>query len=91
LAELDPRADGLPREAAVVDRESAATRPKREKGVIEVAAWIETGPRKRHGRGRSLWPQVTEAGTASWPIRYRHDGKARTRGRGPVPRGRAHS
>src|SRR4051812_6704153 len=56
---------------------------RRDQGatVIQVATWIRAGGIARHGCGRSLWLQVRGA-TASWVLRYRFAGAAKSMGLG---------
>jgi len=59
-------------------------RKRRDQGatVIQIQNWIKAGGPKRHGCGRSLWLQITPTGTASWVLRYRFAGKAKSTGLG---------
>jgi integrase len=55
----------------------------REMGKL-AAVSLSKLPAGMHGDGGNLWLQVTETGARTWLFRFRHSGKARAMGLGPL-------
>jgi integrase len=55
----------------------------REIGKL-AAVQLNRLPAGMHGDGGNLWLQVTETGARTWLFRFRHSGKARAMGLGPL-------
>jgi hypothetical protein len=55
----------------------------REIGKL-AAVQLNRLPAGMHGDGGNLWLQVTETGARTWLLRFRHAGKARAMGLGPL-------
>src|SRR5271165_3681407 len=82
MAETDLRAETMPRKPAPSDAVTTARKPReRLATAIEVPTWLKAGGIARHGCGQSLWLQV-RGETASWLLRYRYAGRAKSLGLG---------